>query len=167
MRNPVTDRPLEPPLDDRTPDLPDVGDEDGADEDGADDDGTDDAHILPPESVPPISAEDLVDGDHPEDHPEGELEERRYPSTIGGAFYLLVLLITVAGLVVASLGDWRVGVRMLGGALVFAAAVRVVLGPRDAGMLAVRHKALDVGLLVALGAALIFLASSIPDQPGL
>lgn len=148
MRNPVTD-PLEPPLDDRTPDLPD------------------DAHIVPPESVPPISAEDLVDGDHPEGQPEGEPEERRYPSTIGGAFYLLVLLVTVAGLVVAALGDWRVGIRMLGGALIVASAVRVALSPRDAGMLAVRHKALDVALLAGLGAALIFLASSIPDQPGL
>jgi hypothetical protein len=43
----------------------------------------------------------------------------------------------------------------------------VVLSPRDAGMLAVRHKALDVVLLAGLGAALIFLASSIPDQPAL
>lgn len=127
----------------------------------------DDRAIVPPESVPPISAEDLVDGDHPDEHARGELEERRYPSTIGGAFYLLVLLITVGGLAVAALSDWRVGIRMIGGALLLAAAVRVALGPRDAGMLAVRHKALDVVLLVGLGAALIFLATSIPDQPTL
>jgi hypothetical protein len=153
MRNHVTDPALEPPLDDRAPD-PDVEDQ---------------GHIVPPESVPPISAEDLVDGDHPEDGGEfeGEPEERRYPSTIGGAFYLLVLMITVAGLTVAALDDWRVGIRMLGGALLLAAVVRVVLSPRDAGMLAVRHKALDVGLLAGLGVALILLATSIPDQPGL
>jgi len=149
----VTD-PLDPPLDDRGPDLPDDSDQAGG-------------HLVPPESVPPISAEDLVDGAHPGDHPPGEPEERRYPSTIGGAFYLLVLLITVAGLAVAALSDWRVGIRMLGGALILASAVRVVLSPRDAGMLAVRHKALDVVLLAGLGAALIFLASSIPDQPAL
>jgi hypothetical protein len=148
----VTDPALDPPLDDRAPEPPD-------DADGG--------HIVPPESVPPISAEDLVDGDHPKAHPQGEPEERRYPSTIGGAFYLLVLLITVAGLAVAALSDWRVGIRMLGGALLLASAVRVVLSPRDAGMLAVRHKALDVVLLAGLGAALIFLASSIPDQPSL
>ena len=117
---------------------------------------------MPPESVPPISAEDLVDGEHP----EPGTEERRYPSTIGGAFYLLVLAVTIGGLAVASLSDWRIGIRIVGGALLFAAAVRMVLGPRDAGMLAVRHKVLDVALLVGLGAALIFLASSIPDQPG-
>jgi hypothetical protein len=30
----------------------------------------------------------------------------------------------------------------------------------------VRHKALDAVILAGLGAALIFLAGSIPDQPG-
>lgn len=135
----MTDPPLEPPPDGRA--------------------------IVPPESVPPISAEALVDGVHSH-RSGGHMEERRYPSTIGGAFYLLVLGITAAGLVVV-LDDWRSGVRMLGGALVFAAAVRAVLSPRDAGMLAVRHKALDVTLLAGLGVAVIFLATSIPDQPSL
>lgn len=142
--------PLEPPLDDRAVVEPDVDD-------------AADRHIIPPEDVPPISAEDLVDGEHP----EGEVEERRYPSTIGGAFYLSMLLITGIGLVVVALSDWRVGIRIVGGALIFGAAVRAVLSPRDAGMLAVRHKVLDVVLLAGLGAALIVLASSIPDQPGL
>ena len=149
----MTDPALDPPLDDRAPELPD------------DSDQADGGQLVPPESVPPISAEDLVDGDHPDDRPPGEPEERRYPSTIGGAFYLLVLLVTVAGLAVAALSDWRVGIRMLGGALLLASAVRVVLSPRDAGMLAVRHKALDVFMLAGLGVALIFLATSIPDQP--
>ena len=54
----------------------------------------------------------------------------------------------------------------IGGALLLAAAVRLVLADRDAGMLAVRHKSVDVALLVVLGVALIFLAGSIPNQPG-
>jgi Protein of unknown function (DUF3017) len=120
---------------------------------------TPDEPVPPPEEI----AEELDAA--AEEH--AALEERRYPSTIGGAFYLLVLMITVAGLTVAALDDWRVGIRMLGGALLLAAVVRVVLSPRDAGMLAVRHKALDVGLLAGLGVALILLATSIPDQPGL
>lgn len=148
MMDPVTE-PLEPPLHDRAADDPDDG------------------HIRPPESVPPISAEELVDGDHPDTLLPGELEERRYPSTIGGAFYLLVLLITAVGLGVSALVDWRLGIRIVGGSLLFAAAVRTVLSSRDAGMLAVRHKALDVVLLAGLGVALIFLTSSIPDQPDL
>lgn len=114
----------------------------------------------PPENVPPISAEDLVDNAHPGD----EVEERRYPSTIGGAFYLLVLAVVAAGMVAVAMGEWRGGVRTMGGALVFAAAVRLVLRPIDAGMLAVRYKWLDVLILCVLGVALILLASSIPDQ---
>ncbi len=111
--------------------------------------------IEPPESVEPVSAEPV----DPED-------PRRYPSTIGGAFYLLVLGVVGAALVVVGLGDWRAGIRLMGGALVFAALVRLVLRGRDAGMLAVRHKVLDAVVLAALGGALVFLAGSIPDQPG-
>ena len=93
-------------------------------------------------------------------------DERRYPSTIGGMFYLLVLVVVVAALVVAAVDEWRTGVRVMGGALVFGALVRLVLRARDAGMLAVRHKVLDALILLVLGGLLIFLAGSIPEQPG-
>jgi Protein of unknown function (DUF3017) len=111
----------------------------------------------PPESVPPVSAEPP---------PEDPDEPRRYPSTMGGAFYLLVLGVVAAALVVVALDEWRSGMRLMGGALIFAAAVRLVLRRRDAGMLAVRHKVLDAAILIVLGGSLIFLAGSIPDQPG-
>ncbi|GIM62688.1 hypothetical protein Pve01_92880 [Planomonospora venezuelensis] len=116
-----------------------------------------DPHVEPPESVAPVSAEP------PPDDPD---EPRRYPSTIGGAFYLLVLGVVGASLVVVALDEWRTGIRLMGGALIFAAAVRLVLRRRDAGMLAVRHKLLDAAILIVLGGLLIFLAGSIPDQPG-
>ena len=111
----------------------------------------------PPESVPPVSAEPP---------PEDPDEPRRYPSTIGGAFYLLVLGVVAVAMVVVALDEWRSGIRLMGGALIFAAAVRLVLRRRDAGMLAVRHKVLDAAILIVLGGSLIFLAGSIPDQPG-
>ncbi len=120
--------------------------------------------LVPPESVPPLSAEELVDGDRPTTG-DGE-EVRRYPSTIGGACYLLVLVAVAVGMGIVVLAEWRTGVRVIGGALFFAALVRLLLRARDAGMLAVRHKLLDAAVLVALGGALIFLAGSIPDQPG-
>ncbi|MCY4725273.1 DUF3017 domain-containing protein [Nocardioides sp. STR2] len=113
--------------------------------------------VEPPESVPPVSAEPP---------PEDPDEPRRYPSTIGGAFYLLVLGVVAVSMVVVALDEWRSGVRLMGGALIFAALVRLVLRRRDAGMLAVRHKLLDAGVLLVLGGSLIFLAGSIPDQPG-
>ncbi len=121
-------------------------------------------HDLPtPEDVPAVSAEALVDGEVAA--PE-EVDERRYPSTIGGMFYLAVVLVAVISIGIVIGGSWRTGIRWLGGALVFAAAVRVVLKSSDAGMLAVRAKWVDAVLLSGMGAALIFLAGSIPDQPG-
>lgn len=136
------------------------------------------AGVAPVEDVPPVSAELLVDGDlHPElaaqrepgeplpDELVDELAERRYPSTIGGAIYLAVLAVVAAGMGMVVVGEWRTGVRTIAGALVFASAVRLTLRPRDAGMLAVRNKVVDACVLTGLGAALIFLAGSIPDQP--
>ncbi|KRC46545.1 MULTISPECIES: DUF3017 domain-containing protein [unclassified Nocardioides] len=80
-------------------------------------------------------------------------------------FYLVVLLVTGGGLAVAALDEWRTGIRIVSGALLLAAVLRLVLPDRDAGMLAVRHRALDVGILVLIAAALLFLAATIPDQP--
>ena len=62
-------------------------------------------------------------------------------------------------------GDWRVGVRVLAGGLAGAGLLRLVLPQRDAGMLAVRHRLVDVVMLTAVAAVLWWLAGSIPDQP--
>ena len=106
------------------------------------------------------------DLDPPEDQPgSAEDGERRYPSTIGGAFYLVVLAVVAIAIGVVTTGAWRVGVRWFGGALIFAAVVRMVLPAKDAGMLAVRQRWWDCLLLAGSGAALIILAGSIPDQP--
>lgn len=111
--------------------------------------------IEPPADEPePVSAEPVA----------GE-DGRRYPSTIGGAFYLGVLAVVAVSIGIVTTGSWRVGVRWFGGALLFAALVRAVLPAKDAGMLAVRRRWWDCLLLAGTGAALIFLAGSIPDQP--
>ena len=99
----------------------------------------------------------------PEEEPGKE--ERRYPSTIGGAFYLAILGVCGAGLAVVAGGDWRLGVRILAIGLMAAAGVRLVLPAKDAGMLAVRNRAIDVTVLAAMGGLIYFLALSIPDQP--
>ena len=106
-------------------------------------------------------------GTEPETDAEAapEPEERRYPSTIGGAFYLLILSGTGIGIGIAASGDWRLGIRCVGGALCFAAVCRLVLRRRDAGMLAVRSRVVDALVLAGLGLALFFLALTIPDQP--
>lgn len=91
--------------------------------------------------------------------------QRRHPSTLGGMLYLLILGVTVVGLLLVALVDWRLGVRVEGAALLGAAALRLALPERDAGMLAVRNRFFDAGLLLAIGVVLIVLAGSIPEQP--
>jgi hypothetical protein len=108
--------------------------------------------------------------DEPEQEPVSaepveEDDGRRYPSTIGGAFYLVVIAIVAVGIGIVTTGGWRVGVRWFGGALLLAAVVRAVLPAKDAGMLAVRKRWWDCVLLAGTGIALILLAGSIPDQP--
>jgi hypothetical protein len=131
-----------------------------------------DTPLERPEDVPAVSAERLVDGRLPDSEPGdppgsgGADQPRRYPSTIGGAFYLVVLAGTAVGMGIIVWGDWRTGVRWIGAALVFGALVRLVLPGRDAGMLAVRSKLLDALMLSGVGAALFFLAATIPNQPG-
>jgi len=92
-------------------------------------------------------------------------EGRRYPSTIGGMIYLAVLVVTAVGIGIVATGEWRVGIRWVAGGLIFAALVRLVLPAREAGMLAVRHRVEDCVMLAGVGALLVFLASTIPNQP--
>jgi hypothetical protein len=124
---------------------------------------TDESPAEPPaEPVPsPEEIADELDA-AAEEH---EQEERRYPSTIGGAFYLLVLALGAVGIAIVWSGDWRLGIRCLAGGLCFAALLRLVLPARDAGMLAVRNRFFDAVLLGGVGAAIFFLATTIPNGP--
>ncbi|RLV50034.1 DUF3017 domain-containing protein [Nocardioides mangrovicus] len=88
------------------------------------------------------------------------------PKTIGGLLYFGVLALTVVGLVVVGVSSWRRGITFLGAGLLLSAVARLVLGEYDAGMLRVRRKWFDVLLLALTGAVLIFLAATIPNQPG-
>lgn len=87
------------------------------------------------------------------------------PSTPGGWLYLGVLALTAVGIAVVVLGSWRLGVKMVAGALGMAALSRLVLTDVAAGMLKVRTKLLDAGLLTAMAAVIYFLAETIPNQP--
>lgn len=98
--------------------------------------------------------------------PVVERAPRRYaPATIGGFCYLAILGGTLAGVVVAATSDWRLGITIISGVLGFAAVMRLALPEKDAGMLAIRHRFLDVAILLAIGITLFLLAQTIPDQP--
>lgn len=89
---------------------------------------------------------------------------RRYPSTFGGLIYIVVVLTTLVGLALVAVGPWRRGVALVGFALVFASAMRLVTKESEAGMLRVRSRWFDVAVLAGVGVALIALATNIPDQ---
>lgn len=134
------------------PEHPDVPDEPGVPDEPAQPEADEHEHVEPPDLDPPLD-------------PVGE--PRRYPSTIGGAFYLLVLVTAGTALFLTATDDWRLGVRVLAGGLGAGALLRLVLRQRDAGMLSVRQRWFDVLLLAGVGAVLWWLAGSIPDQPQL
>ena len=116
----------------------------------------------PPADPPVPSREEIADElEAAAEEVEQAHEDRRHPSTIGGMFYLVVLAVGTAGIAIAWAGDWRLGIRCLAAGLCFAALLR-----RDAGMLAVRHRLVDIVVLGGMGAALFFLATTIPNQPG-
>ena len=95
-----------------------------------------------------------------------QLPPLQRPKTLGGVLYFLVVAATLSGLLVVGLSSWRRGVTIVGSALLLSALARAVLGEYDAGMLRVRRRWFDVLLLTATGFLLIFLAATIPNQPG-
>jgi hypothetical protein len=118
------------------------------------------------ESEPEETAQPAIEPPVGEVPPESaEPEGRRYPSTLGGAFYLLVLAGSAVGLVIVTQGSWRLGVKWIAAALALAAVVRLVIPENQAGMLAVRRRSLDVAILALAGVALWVLSTSIPNQP--
>lgn len=98
--------------------------------------------------------------------PPPDLGPDRRPQTLGGAVYLLVLVAALVGVAISVTGAWRVGVGWVGGSVIVAGLVRLVLPERKAGMLRVRRRASDVVMLLGAGAALVVLAIVVPNQPG-
>lgn len=74
----------------------------------------------------------------------------------------LVLLALALGLVVLTFYDFRVGSIMLGVAIIFAGALRTVLSPERAGLLAIRSRPVDLVTMYGLGIALTTVAVLVP-----
>lgn len=98
--------------------------------------------------------------------PERSITPRK-PRTVGGGVYLAVLGATGSGLGLVVLDRWRVGLAVVGGALIVGALGRLVIRKDSAGMLGIRAKPVDVLTLAALGVGLVVLSLVIPDQPPL
>ena len=122
--------------------------------------GPDVRPVIEPEPEPlldPLEAIDPVTGLRVH-----SLQPRR-PRTRGGLVYLAVLVVAVGGLALVLTGQWRPGTTVFGVAFLLATIGRIALPDRDAGMLKLRRKAIDVPTLFAIGLALIVLASVVPD----
>ena len=79
-------------------------------------------------------------------------------------YSLLVVAIAAVALLVAWIGHWRWGSALFGAALCFAAAERMILPPRVAGLLHVRSRALDVTMMLGTGIVIIVLSVWVPGQ---
>jgi hypothetical protein len=73
-----------------------------------------------------------------------------------------VLLVMAAAAAVIASDHFRRGAVLFSAAVLLAFFLRLLLPERDSGMLAVRSKPLDLGVLAALGLAFSFLAFAVP-----
>lgn len=90
----------------------------------------------------------------------------RHPRPHGGLTADLLpivvpLLGMLAGLVVMLTGHWRVGLLVLGAAVLVAGLERVLLPPRLAGLLAVRSRPFDCTALLLMGVTVIAVAATL------
>jgi hypothetical protein len=119
-------------------------------------------HGTPEPTEPDAPSPELSEYADPAlDVPPVLAEARRYPSTLGGAIYLVALAASVAGTVIVTRGQWRTGITWIACSLLGAALGRLVLPRSQAGMLEVRRKSLDVVILAGFGLTLLALVASI------
>jgi hypothetical protein len=76
---------------------------------------------------------------------------------------LAVVLVVAGGLFgVTVLHAWRIGSGLVGLGFCLAAALRLTLPSRQAGLLVVRSRGVDAAFLLVIGFALVVLANTIP-----
>jgi hypothetical protein len=73
----------------------------------------------------------------------------------------VVFAVVVVGMVRVLTQHWREGAALLGGALLLAALLRVLLPTERAGLLAIRSRPVDVLIYSAFGGVLVVLALTI------
>lgn len=76
---------------------------------------------------------------------------------------LLVLLVVAAGMTASVDHHWRMGVYVLGLAVLVSCLLRAILPDSRVGMLRVRSRRVDVAQTAVLGVALLTLAAVIPS----
>lgn len=82
----------------------------------------------------------------------------------GSLAFVGVVGVGIVGVLLAAAGLWRQGSWVIGGAVLLAGLARLVLPDRSAGMLRVRRKSLDVGLLLLLATLITLVTLAIRDR---
>jgi hypothetical protein len=75
--------------------------------------------------------------------------------------FALVAAVVLAGFGLIAVYRWRRGAVLIGGALLLAAGLRIVLSDAHAGLLAIRSRPVDVLAYAAFGLALVAVAVTI------
>ena len=86
---------------------------------------------------------------------------------IGSVVVAVTSVAAAVGLVIVAVGPWRVGLSVVGAAMVLTALARIALPDRHIGLLRIRRTGSDVVVMVTLGVTITLLAWLVPDQPGL
>jgi hypothetical protein len=89
---------------------------------------------------------------------------RRKSALVNLPFALVLLIVAVAALRIGQY-HWRQGAGLIGGALLVAGILRAVLPTENAGLLAIRGKAVDFLNYVGLAAMILFLTFTITGGP--
>ncbi|MFD9125327.1 DUF3017 domain-containing protein [Kitasatospora sp. NPDC059571] len=102
-------------------------------------------------TLPPEGSHAALDGSHP-------LPVRQWPIT-------LVLALAGLGIAITWFGDFKYGLLLVGGSLLLAAVLRLTVP--EVGMLAVRSRFTDVGVLAFLGGVIVLLTLVAQPDPWL
>ncbi|SFQ23700.1 Protein of unknown function [Amycolatopsis arida] len=84
----------------------------------------------------------------------------RHPALTHLPFALVLVLVAIAAVRIGQY-HWRQGTALIGGALLVAAVLRAALSDEQAGLLAIRGRAVDVLSYVGLGVLILFVALTI------
>jgi hypothetical protein len=107
-----------------------------------------------------------VDDEVPLDGEGNPLDREPFVERVRDQWPLALVLLGVAvGLAVVTVGPFRAGSVIIGGAVVFGAFLRALLPPATAGLLVVRRRTTDVVTLGSLGLALTVVAFLVPPPP--